>query len=72
MNHIIRNKIQVNDFEIFPQTIIFKVLSWKKGMRRAGWVAHGSELGARARMGGTRIGTRGSRDWIGGPRGWHA
>ena len=29
----------------------FGVLSWKKGTRRAGWVARGSELGARA---GTR------------------
>ena len=30
-----------------PQTVRFGVLSWKKGTRRAGWVARGSELGAR-------------------------
>ena len=32
---------------LFPQTVRFGVLSWKKGTRRAGWVARGSELGAR-------------------------
>ena len=32
---------------IFPQIVRFGVLSWKKGTRRAGWVARGSELGAR-------------------------
>ena len=46
-----------------PQTVTFGVLSWKKGTHRAGWVARGSELGARAgtrsepaeRVGDTRI-----------------
>ena len=30
---------------VFPQTVRFGVLSWKKGTRRAGWVARGWELG---------------------------
>ena len=42
---------------IFPQTVRFGVLSWKKGPRRAGLVARGSELAAR--VGGTRIGAGG-------------
>ena len=30
----------------FPPQVRFGVLSWKKGTRRAGWVARGLELGA--------------------------
>ena len=52
---------------IVPQTVRFGVLSWKKGTRRAGWVAHASELGARgigcvAR--GSELGARTAR-WTG-------
>ena len=61
----------------FPQAVRFGVLSWKRGTRRAGWVAGGSELEARGRMSGTRSGwvARGSepgwvaRGWI---EDWHA
>ena len=35
-------------FELIPQTVGFGVLSWKKGTRRAGWVARGWELGVHA------------------------
>ena len=43
---------------IFPQAVRFGVLSWKKGTRRAGWVARGSE--------------RGRHEWmaLAGPDGW--
>ena len=47
---------------LIPQTARFGVLSWKKGTRRAGWVARGFELGARGagwvalRMGGNADG----------------
>ena len=38
-----------------PNSIRFGDLSWKKGTRRAGWVARGSELGPADRMGGALI-----------------
>ena len=43
---------------IVPQRVRFGVFSWKKGTRRAGWVARGSELGARG------------PDGLSGPDGW--
>ena len=44
---------------VFPQTVRFGVLSWKKGTRRAGWVARGSELGAQSGWAPTGWGARG-------------
>ena len=44
------------------------VLSWKKGTRRAGWVARGSELGARGPDGRHADRSRGPAQ----PDGWHA
>ena len=61
--------------DVFPQTVRFGVLSWQKGTRRARWVAHGSELGARGIGCVERIGAGGSRTgWVaggsaGGPQG---
>ena len=53
-------------------TVRLGVLSWKKGTRRAGWVARGSELGARmteaigTRLGAGRGSELGARDigWV--------
>ena len=45
---------------IFPQTVRFGVLSWKKGTRRVEWHADRSWWPA-DRMGGTRIGAGGPR-----------